>query len=88
MTCLTNELKINKINRSSIFNKWINIKDEFKKFYKYERGLGLESVVKFLGMEIEGRLHSGIGDCHNTSRVIMKMMEHGYDIKSADIHRI
>ena len=76
---LFNECKIREIKAPSIYKRWINIKNEFKKFYNYDKGLGLMTMLKKCELEIEGRLHSGFDDCHNTSRVLIKMIEDGFN---------
>jgi inhibitor of KinA sporulation pathway (predicted exonuclease) len=86
--CLANEAKLHDIELASIYKKWINIKSEFKQFYGRKTGLGMVGMLKVLDLKLEGRHHSGFDDCHNISRVFQKMVDSGYDPKSAIIKEI
>lgn len=56
------------------YRNFINIKNEFKKFYGKIKGYGMAGMLRELGMELEGRHHSGIDDCHNISRILQRMV--------------
>lgn len=45
-------------------------------------------MLSYLGMDIERRLHSGIDDCHNTSRILHKMIKDGYNPINAKINKL
>ena len=79
--CKTSGLKV-----SSPFKKWINIKDVFSRFYDVRRPGGLVKMLENLGLEFEGRQHSGIDDCYNTGRVWMRMCYDGMRIEETDVH--
>lgn len=66
-----------------LYTRWVNIKTEFKKFYRIKKGMGLSNMLKHLKMKFEGRPHSGIDDCHNTSRVIQRMITDDYNLNNA-----
>jgi inhibitor of KinA sporulation pathway (predicted exonuclease) len=83
--CLAQELSIRQIKPNKIYTRWIDIKSEFKRHYNYKRGLGLNGMLDYLKMELEGRHHSGIDDCHNTARIFRRMIEDGYDPSTARI---
>ena len=71
---------ISKIKLTNPFKRWINIKDAFKQLYTPEGGRsgGMVKMMEQLGLELEGRQHSGIDDCWNTARILIKMMEDGF----------
>ena len=60
------------------FQFYINIKKAFSKFYKTGKPRGMAAMLKHLGMDLEGRHHSGIDDCRNIARICRRMMEDGW----------
>jgi ERI1 exoribonuclease 3 len=60
------------------FDRWINIKKEFRTHYKNKHGKGMAEMLKRLGMELEGRHHSGIDDCKNILRIVQRMRADGW----------
>lgn len=62
---------------SYIYSKVINIKDEYKKFYEEKPG-NLVKMVEKVGVEFEGRLHSGIADTKAIAKIFLKLIENGY----------
>jgi inhibitor of KinA sporulation pathway (predicted exonuclease) len=66
------------------YRRWINIKDEFESFYRRRAG-GLQGMLSAVGLEFEGRPHSGIDDCVNTARVWRQMCRNGYDPTTATV---
>lgn len=59
------------------FKRWINIKNEFTKFYGIKSG-NMKNMLDSLFLTLNGRWHSGIDDCRNTARIWMKMIDDGY----------
>jgi len=63
------------------FSQWINIKIAFGALYglkKKKRAKGMVDMLDKLGLELEGRHHSGIDDCRNIARVASKMLADGW----------
>lgn len=87
-TCLPKQLKYHNTKKSGIpshFKRWINIKKESQKLYG-QKAKGMVSALNFLGLEMEGRHHSGIDDSKNIARMCVKMIEDGWEIEKANIH--
>ncbi|WAR22471.1 ERI1-like protein [Mya arenaria] len=55
---------------------WINIRKSYCNFYQCGRG-GIETMLKNLGMQFEGSLHSGIDDSVNIARIAIKLLNDG-----------
>ncbi len=77
-TQLPRELRNKKINKYySVYKQYINIKDDFEKFYK-QKAHGMTGMLKFLRLKLDGKHHSGIDDCRNTAKILIQMIEDGY----------
>lgn len=62
------------------YNRWINVKTPFKKQMNLTRAnVGMAGMLKKLKLELIGKHHSGIDDCHNILRIIQKLREDGWD---------
>lgn len=59
------------------FTHWLNIKHEFKYLYN-KKCRGMPDLLKQLGLELEGRHHSGIDDARNIARCAIKMLDDGF----------
>mmetsp|Transcript_3183 Transcript_3183/g.5778 ORF Transcript_3183/g.5778 Transcript_3183/m.5778 type:complete len:529 (-) Transcript_3183:446-2032(-) len=59
------------------FKGWINIKQAYRNVYGKKAG-GMTSMLTHLGLDLEGRHHSGIDDCRNISRICARMLEDGW----------
>ncbi|EJU04421.1 exonuclease RNase T and DNA polymerase III [Dacryopinax primogenitus] len=64
------------------FTRYVNIKDAFAEFYDSDPPSGLLEMLHVLGMQLEGRFHSGIDDCRNVSRIIEQMRRDGWKIEA------
>jgi 3'-5' exoribonuclease 1 len=62
----------------AIYKQFINIKTEAAKFY-HCRKMGMDGLLKYLGMELIGRHHSGISDTRNITNIFQRMVEDGYN---------
>jgi inhibitor of KinA sporulation pathway (predicted exonuclease) len=71
--CENHSIKVPKI-----YSKWINIKRDFEKTYKVEKSGGIPQMTKTLGISMTGRLHSGIDDCGNIAKIVLRMLEDGW----------
>lgn len=61
-----------------VYTKFINIKKEFEEFYKPPKRYGMAGMLAYLKIKLEGRHHSGIDDCRNTTSIIERMINDGY----------
>lgn len=74
--CLSNECKRKQIRRPACFAAWIDARAVYQKFYS-RRPHGLEGALKDLGIEFEGRQHSGLCDARNTAKLMARMISDG-----------
>lgn len=62
------------------YNRWINLKNPFKKQMNLTRAnIGMAGMLKKLNIELVGRHHSGIDDCHNILRIIQRLRRDGWN---------
>ncbi len=80
-TCLPNQLNHMNEKVPSHFKHWINIKKDFSEFYS-RKARGMVRMLNLLGLELDGRHHSGIDDCYNIAKICTKMLENGWIPKS------
>lgn len=78
----------NLVPPSKIYSRVINIKDSYKSAYGLEKGYGMARMLEHSGLKLEGRHHSGIDDCHNTARLVQKLVSMGYVYTELDYHYI
>lgn len=76
-TMLPSQMKMITHQSGKHFNHWINIKKNFEQFYK-NKAISMVNMLKMLGMQLEGRHHSGLDDSFNTARIAIRMMNDGY----------
>ncbi|OSD03593.1 exonuclease RNase T and DNA polymerase III [Trametes coccinea BRFM310] len=60
------------------FDRWINVKKSYQRFYGLRYAKGMEGMLRHAGMELEGRHHSGIDDCKNILRLVRRMRLAGW----------
>ena len=70
----------------SIFYTWIDVKTAFADFFNC-RWSKIEAMLNMLGLQFEGRLHSGIDDARNITRIIIALLAKGCTFSTA-IQRI
>ena len=54
---------------------WVNIQTPFQEVYQ-TRG-GMARMLDVMGIELTGRHHSGIDDCRNTAKIVIRLLEKG-----------
>jgi inhibitor of KinA sporulation pathway (predicted exonuclease) len=59
-----------------LVRQWINVKTTYVGFYKKKAG-GMTGMLEGLKLTLDGRHHSGIDDCRNISKIVVKMLEDG-----------
>lgn len=77
LTMLTSECRRRKLKKPSYFNQWINIKKEFQRFYNFSGMLGMAGMLNKLKIELTGKHHSGIDDCRNITKIVIRMIQEG-----------
>ncbi|EMD42175.1 hypothetical protein CERSUDRAFT_90779 [Gelatoporia subvermispora B] len=60
------------------YNRWINIKQAFRKQYGMRYQNDMLGMLRKLRLELEGRHHSGIDDCKNVLQIVRKMRAEGW----------
>jgi len=74
--CLYSDLALPSMLDVGISGEFVNIKLTYQNTTgKY--GKGLEAMQKHLGLQFEGRLHSGIDDCRNILSVMKSLVTRG-----------
>jgi len=61
------------------FHRWVNIRKHFSNFYKISNA-NVELMLQHLGLEFQGRPHSGIDDSRNIARILMELRKDGADV--------
>jgi len=59
-------------------SKYANLKKTFQSAYRPKSKMRLEQMLEHLGMEFEGRLHSGIDDAINIARIASFLVKDGH----------
>ena len=71
-----NSCQVNGIPYPSYAKRWINIRKVFSSHYKLH-SVSLTHMLSHLGMDFEGRKHSGFDDTKNIARVLIRMLVDG-----------
>ncbi|KAK7929631.1 hypothetical protein WMY93_006026 [Mugilogobius chulae] len=74
--CLLYECKRKQINKPSVLNSWIDLRSTYRLFYN-RKPKGLNGALQDLGIQFEGREHSGLDDARNTAQLAARMMREG-----------
>ena len=72
------ELNRYKLKQNNFYKNWLDLKDEYRKFYLRHPG-GMMNMLKDLQIEHTGKHHSGISDCENTVKIVMRMLNDGWN---------
>ncbi|CAF1643017.1 unnamed protein product [Didymodactylos carnosus] len=56
--------------------RWIDIRKEFSEFYPVKRA-GINKMLNKLGLDFDGRPHSGIDDSINIARITLELLKDG-----------
>ena len=59
------------------YRRWCNIKKVFGEVFGRKKGFGMPTMLETLGLELEGRHHRGIDDCHNIARIALALVDRG-----------
>lgn len=75
---LYTQCRLSRIRYPAFARSWINIRKSYGNFYKVTRSqTKLNSMLENLGLQYEGRPHSGLDDSRNIARVAIRMLEDG-----------
>jgi len=69
-----------------IYYKWLNVKIVFETVKGLKAG-GMPMMLKELDLILEGTHHSGLDDCKNISKILIKLVEMGYQFNEGDIKK-
>ena len=70
------QCQLNNIRFPEYAKRWINVKKLFASYYK-QNSSSLTHIMAYLGIEFEGRPHSGYDDTHNIASVLIRMLHDG-----------
>lgn len=73
---LGGECRRKNIDKPSYYDRWVNVKTLFTNQYTVAHG-NINHMLAHLGMEFEGRPHSGIDDTRNIARIVVQMRKDG-----------
>ncbi len=65
-------------NVHPIYLKYVNVKREFTGFYKIGSKFGMVKMLEYLNLHLDGTHHSGIDDCRNISKIMVKLFQDGH----------
>jgi inhibitor of KinA sporulation pathway (predicted exonuclease) len=60
-----------------VYRRWINIKPVFVDTVRKARSYGMTSMLRSLGLKLEGTHHRGIDDCQNIARIALELAARG-----------
>uniref|UniRef100_A0A672YIP9 ERI1 exoribonuclease 2 n=1 Tax=Sphaeramia orbicularis TaxID=375764 RepID=A0A672YIP9_9TELE len=78
--CLQYECKRKQIHKPDVLNSWIDLRSTYRLFYN-RKPKGLNGALQDLGIQFEGREHSGLDDARNTAQLAARMMRDGCIMK-------
>ncbi|KAK7491855.1 hypothetical protein BaRGS_00016874 [Batillaria attramentaria] len=78
--CLHYELRRKQIAKAPCFSQWIDLRATYTKFYG-RKPKGLNGALQDVGIEFEGREHSGLHDSRNTAKLAWRMIRDGCIMK-------
>ena len=58
--------------------QWLDIRKKFAKCLELESWLNLSGMLGVLGLEFEGREHSGIDDSRNIAKILVELINRGF----------
>ncbi|XP_061662100.1 3'-5' exoribonuclease 1 [Syngnathoides biaculeatus] len=77
------QCRVSQIRYPQFARKWINIRKSYGNFYKVPRTqTKLSTMLDKLGLEYEGRPHSGLDDSRNIARVALRMLRDGCQLRA------
>lgn len=77
--CLNQQCRHLQLQIPHYFHRWVNVRKHFSNFYKISNA-NVELMLQHLGLEFEGRPHSGIDDSRNIARILIELKKDGADV--------
>ncbi|XP_073812738.1 3'-5' exonuclease Snipper-like isoform X7 [Musca autumnalis] len=74
--CLNKECTRKRLKKPPYFNQWIDLRAIYREWYKY-KPINFLDALTHIGLEFEGKQHSGIDDAKNLSKLTCKMVNDG-----------
>ena len=78
-TMLPAQCRLSRCRVPRYLRSWSNVKNLFKMHVATQRrrscGCGMVAVLQYLDVELEGRHHSGIDDCRNIARIVLRLID-------------
>jgi inhibitor of KinA sporulation pathway (predicted exonuclease) len=59
------------------YHQWINVQQAFRACYGHKGG-GMKNMLRLLGIPLTGRHHSGLDDCRNTAKIVVRLLQDGW----------
>ncbi|XP_049617174.1 3'-5' exoribonuclease 1 [Syngnathus scovelli] len=76
------QCRVSQLRYPKFARKWINIRKSYGNFYKVPRTqTKLSTMLDNLGLQYEGRPHSGLDDSRNIARVALRMLQDGCQLR-------
>ncbi|KAK2500626.1 hypothetical protein MC885_009263 [Smutsia gigantea] len=76
------QCRLSGLRYPSFAKKWINIRKSYGNFYKVPRSqTKLTIMLEKLGMDYDGRPHSGLDDSKNIARIAVRMLQDGCELR-------
>lgn len=60
-----------------VYRQWLNVKKLYCRVFDQPRVGGMKSMLRGLGLKLEGRHHRGIDDCRNIARILLALQDRG-----------
>ncbi|XP_075166340.1 snipper isoform X1 [Haematobia irritans] len=74
--CLNKECTRKRLKKPPYFNQWIDMRAIYREWYKY-KPINFLDALTHVGLEFEGKQHSGIDDARNLSHLAYKLVNDG-----------
>ncbi|XP_070356213.1 3'-5' exoribonuclease 1 isoform X2 [Equus asinus] len=76
------QCRLSRLKYPPFAKKWINIRKSYGNFYKVPRSqTKLTIMLEKLGMDYDGRPHSGLDDSKNIARIAVRMLQDGCELR-------
>ncbi|KAI5211174.1 3'-5' exoribonuclease 1 isoform X1 [Manis pentadactyla] len=76
------QCRLSRLRYPPFAKKWINIRKSYGNFYKVPRSqTKLTIMLEKLGMDYDGRPHSGLDDSKNIARIAVRMLQDGCELR-------
>ncbi|KAK2882901.1 3'-5' exoribonuclease 1 [Channa argus] len=76
------QCRVSRIRYPQFAKKWINIRKSYGNFYKVPRTqTKLTTMLEKLGLQYEGRPHSGLDDSRNIAKIALRMLQDGCQLR-------